>query len=374
MNVAALQLIDGSVLEGGGQLLRNSVAFSALFSRPIAIHNIRHNRKPPGLRYQHTAGIQLVADISSAHVTGCETGSNSVNFSPGLIRTGRQYTADPKTAGSTTLLLQVALPCLLYSASPAPSRLILRGGTNATHAPQIDYTQHIFLPFLRRHFGLNPTLEVVKRGYYPKGGGEIRLTLSPIKGPLSPVLLTERGMVKSVCGKAYVAGLPRHLAEQMCSAAKSKLVSSGIDSTVIDITAVREKNQDVVGSGSGVVLWAETENGCILGGSSIGLKGKDPETVGQEAADELIRNLNHGGCVDEYLQDQIIIFLALAKGTSSIRTGPLTLHTRTAIYIAEQLTCAKFKVVEEDDVSQTTLLSCDGVGYIAPDATTVIPG
>ncbi len=180
--------------------------------------------------------------------------------------------------------------------------MILRGGTNATHAPQIDYTQHIFLPFLRRHFGLNPTLEVVKRGYYPKGGGEIRLTLSPIKGPLSPVLLTERGMVKSVCGKAYVAGLPRHLAEQMCSAAKSKLVSSGIDSTVIDITAVREKNQDVVGSGSGVVLWAETENGCILGGSSIGLKGKDPETVGQETADELIRNLNHGGCVDEYLQ------------------------------------------------------------------------
>lgn len=212
------------------------------------------------------------------------------------------YTADPGTAGSTTLLLQIALPCILFSSTSSKANLILRGGTNAAQAPQIDYTEHVFLPFLRRHFGLQPQITIHKRGYYPKGGGEVQFSLLTIQGPLPAVDLTERGPIKSVSGKAYVAGLPRSLAEQMRTAAITELVLSGIDSSCINISAVREKKEDVIGSGSGIVIWAETEDGCVLGGSALGRKNKDFAEVGREAAAELVQNLAHGGCVDEYLQ------------------------------------------------------------------------
>ncbi|KAJ3553579.1 hypothetical protein NM688_g3532 [Phlebia brevispora] len=103
-----------------------------------------------------------------------------------------------------------------------------------------------------------------------------------------------------------------------------------------------------------------------FGGGAIGKKGKKPWTVGEEAAEEILSNLREGGCVDEYLQDQIIVFLALAAGRSTIRTGPLTLHTKTAMWIAEELTDATFDVKEDTD--GTILLSCEGIGYTSRKA------
>ncbi|KAF7796539.1 hypothetical protein EIP86_007719 [Pleurotus ostreatoroseus] len=351
-------LLDGGVLEGGGQLLRNAVALSVLLSKPIAVNNIRENRKPPGLRPQHAAGLRLAAQLCSGQLTGGEPKSKSMKFTPGPINLSQTYLADPGTAGSTTLLLQVALPCLLFAPfdSRSPTELILRGGTNATQAPQIDYAQHVLLPFLHKHFGINAALDIHKRGYYPRGGGEVRVSVPSFVGPLRPLTLTERGVVTSIHGRARAVQ----------KAAHSRLVASGIEPDIINIDAVRERNEDVVGAGSGVVLWAETDKGCRIAGSTIGAKGKDSSTVGEQAADELIRNLNEAGCVDEYLQDQLIIFLALAAGKSVIRIGPSTLHTRTAIWVAEQLTDAKFHVEEQEDGS--TLLYCDGICYTSAKA------
>ncbi|OSX64634.1 hypothetical protein POSPLADRAFT_1136578 [Postia placenta MAD-698-R-SB12] len=359
-------LIDGSTLEGGGQLLRNSVALSALLHRPIAIENIRSGRKQSGLRPQHAAGLRLVSELCSGNLIGSELGSTKMEFYPGHIRLSEHYVADPQTAGSVTLLLQVSLPCLLF-APPArtyvPTHLTLRGGTNALQAPQIDYTLNVFLPFLRRHLALSPALHIAKRGFYPKGGGEVHVSVTPRTDPLPPVTLTERGPVTAVNGRAYVAGLPAHLAASMRDGAAAVLVAAGVSAKVIHIETVREKPSEAVGSGSGIVLWVETQGGCILGGSAVGSKGKHPAAVGQEAAEELARNLRHGGCVDEYMQDQMIIFLALAQGRSRVRTGPITLHTKTAIWVAEHLTNAKFEIREETD--QHFVVQCDGVGYIA---------
>lgn len=249
-------------------------------------------------------GLRLVADICQAQLAGGVPGSSAIEFIPGDIQLAQHYTADPGTAGSTTLLLQVSLPCLLFSPAPhaPPTHLILRGGTNAIQAPQIDYTLHVFLPFLSRHFSLQPSLQLVKRGYFPKGGGEVSVSISPVRGPLPSITLTHRGAVTSVSGRAYVAGLPAHLATAMRDSACSVLSNAGISPSLIDITSVREKPSDAVGSGSGIVLWAETEGGCVLGGSALGTKGKDFGRVGEEAAEELMRNLAHGGCVDEYMQ------------------------------------------------------------------------
>lgn len=303
-------LIDGSVLEGGGQILRNSTSLSALLGKPISIHKIRNARKPPGLRNQHRTGLELAAELSSARLTGATTGSEAIDFFPGRIVLPGAFTADCVTAGSTTLLLQIALPLLLFSPAPgtSPSILTLLGGTNATLAPQIDYSQRVFLPFLRRHFGLPPgsvEIEIRKRGYYPKGGGEVRVSVTPVE-MLRAAQVLERGRVKYIGGIAHFAGLPMSVGREMVLGARRKLREvKGLNAigeegrVEMDIQFKRERNEDTKGAGSGIVLWAELEGGGIIGGSAVGSKGLEPYKVGEEAAQELLRGLDADGCVDE---------------------------------------------------------------------------
>lgn len=136
MDSAALE-IDGSVMEGGGQILRVSAALSCITGSPIRITKIRAGRSSPGLRPQHLSGLQLVSDLCSGSLQGASIGSTDISLTPGKIHSGT-HTADTHTAGSVCLLLQVALPCALYA--DASSQLLLKGGTNAEMAPQIDYT------------------------------------------------------------------------------------------------------------------------------------------------------------------------------------------------------------------------------------------
>lgn len=253
------------------------------------------------------SGLKLAAEICNAGTEGIREGSETISFNPNAPKPG-EYLADPGTAGATTLLLQVALPCLLFSArkeseslEPTESVLILRGGTNAIAAPQIDFTIEIFFPFIRRHFNICPKLNIKRRGYFPRGGGEISVIIPSMPGPLPAISLISRGHVIAVRGRAYVAGsLPTRIAQLIADAARSQLLSSGIDRKLVRIDT--EKDTTAVGNGSGIMLWAETQEGCIIGGSAIGVKGVNASQTGKEAADELLRNLDHGGCVDEYLQ------------------------------------------------------------------------
>ncbi|KAL1683481.1 RNA 3'-terminal phosphate cyclase domain-containing protein [Schizophyllum commune] len=337
------KFIDGSTLEGGGQILRNSVALAALLSMPLSIHNIRANRAQPGLKSQHAAGLRLAAEISNARLTGASgasgvsIGLTEVDFIPGRIETGIGYTGDAITAGSTTLLLQIALPMLVFSHEPQPTKLTLLGGTNATQAPQADYAQHILLPFCRKFFGLDADLTIQRRGYYPKGGGRLEATIRPVAGPLKPVRLLEHGKVQRVRGIAHVAGVPRSLAEQMARGAREVLQTHPeLESVDIAIECTRERNDNTAGAGSGIVLWAELDGGGTLGGSAVGKKGASAASKGEEAARELLKAMNNGGCVDE-----------------------------TAIWVAEQLTDAKFRVEVNEGIH---VVRCQGIGYTAPSA------
>lgn len=384
-------ILDGSVLEGGGQILRNAVALSALLHKPITIQKIRGGRAQPGLKNQHRTGLELAAQIASATLTGAKNSSSSITFIPGALNVPGEYTADAVTAGATALMLQISLPLLLFTpqstspdtATPASSVLTLRGGTNGTSAPQADYAQHILLPFLTRNFNIPPiSLSIPRRGYFPKGGGELVAHITPLPPgqKLQSFTLLERGKVVKISGIAHFAKLPAVVGKDMVAGAKKRLRKAGYralqqstdeyqvygddDGIPIDIQWAREDNAVAVAGGSGIVLWAELEGGGIIGGSAVGTKAKSALTLGEEAADALIKNLDGGGCVDEWLQDQIIIFMALAEGTSQVRCarGQLELHTITAIWLAEELTDAKF-AVEEDPAG--TIIRCQGIGYTA---------
>ncbi|CAG5862684.1 unnamed protein product [Menidia menidia] len=329
MDSAAVE-IDGSVMEGGGQILRLSAALSCITGSAIKITKIRAGRSTPGLSLQ-----------------GATIGSTDISLTPGKIRSGN-HTADTQTAGSVCLLLQVALPCTLYA--DAASQLCLKGGTNAEMAPQIDYTVKVFKPIVER-FGLQFDCDVRLRGYYPKGGGEVMVTVNPVK-ELQPVTMTERGNITKIHGRAFVAGvLPFKLAKDMSTAAV-RTIRKEIKELYINIQPLQEKEK-AYGNGNGIIIIAESSTGCLFAGSALGKKGVYADKVGIEAAEMLLRNIRHNGCVDEFLQDQLIIFMALAKGTSRIRTGP-----------------AKFTITKcEDQLSSnvTYIIECEGSGALNPN-------
>jgi RNA 3'-terminal phosphate cyclase (ATP) len=269
-------------------------------------------------------GLELAANIASARLTGAQNKSQEIEFIPGRICLPNNYSADAITAGSITLLLQVALPLLLFSHSPVPpSILTLHGGTNASLAPQVDYTKYIFLPFIHKYFGVDKvSLHIAKRGYFPKGGGKVSLNVTPLSGTqkLQGFSLMDRGKVKRITGITHFAGLPNVVAEGIVRGAKRKLAAAGYNggdesmSTIdtpdllkdnsdvpIQISCRREPPQLTTGAGSGIVLWAELDGGGVIGGSAVGSKDVEPEKTGEQAADELVRGLNEGGCIDEVI-------------------------------------------------------------------------
>lgn len=354
--------IDGSLLEGGGQVLRNSMALSALLRKPIHIVNIRAGRSKPGLRAQHLKGIELVARMYQGALTGANLNSVEVTFEPDSFYPEEKFEVDIQTAGSICLLIQTSLPPLLYSGHP--NIVIMKGGTNAAAAPQIDYFLNVFKPIVSKHFGLQINADVIRRGYFPKGGGIVALTTQPLINPIPAIQMMDRGHVKKIWIRSFVAGLHKNINGRIIESALKPLknyLRHSENHTYREIEwQIDEVEEDnFLGRGTGVIIIAETSTGCLLAGSALGEKRMPAEQIGEEAVESLISDLRAGGCVDQYLQDQLIIWMALAGGVSSVLTGELTLHTRTAIHFAELMSKAKFVVVDRGN--GTFIITCQGI-------------
>jgi RNA 3'-terminal phosphate cyclase (ATP) len=319
--------LDGSYGEGGGQILRTAVALSAVTGKPVEIHSIRKMRPKPGLAAQHVKAIETVSSICDAEVEGCSLHSTYLSFKPAKIK-GGTYDIDIGTAGSITLLLQCLMPAAMHA--PSPVKLTIKGGTDVAWSPPIDYLRYVTLGALSR-MGYECQLRLVRRGYYPRGGG-------CVEAIISPSTLKKTSFDKNQCniveGISHSLGLPAHVAQRQASSAEKILREEGYN------TSISLEIKDGISTGSGITLWCGT-----AGGSSLGKPGLRAEKVGNTAAVSILRELKPGAGVDIYLADQLIPYLALARG-SSFTTRVLTPHAKTNIWVTEQFLDVKFKIEE----------------------------
>lgn len=347
--------VQGDMLEGGGQILRLSTALAALIGEPIRIVRVRGKRRPPGLRRQHMTALRVLASLCNGHVEGLRLGSTEVYFEPGGLK-GGSYRFDVGTAGSTTLILQAAMPVMAFA--PAPVKLRLRGGTNNPMAPPVDYLERVLLEDLRI-MGVETRLRVYRRGFYPRGGGEVEVQTQPSR-KLKPLMLQELGRILEVRGLVYSCRLPGHIADRMASSASERLRRAGLD-PVFEKEVLQPGNPKCsLDPGCGVVLSVKHTHGSF-GVDNLGVKGKRAELVGSEAAEQLIELVKGGYPVDRHLCDQLIIWVALADGVSRIKTVELTLHALTCVELTKTILGAEFKV--EGDLGMPAVIECRGVGY-----------
>jgi RNA 3'-terminal phosphate cyclase (ATP) len=342
--------IDGSIGEGGGQVIRSALSLSALLSKPFHIINIRGNRPKPGLRAQHLAAVRAMKEISGAMVEGDKIDSRELRFQPGPVRSG-EYAFDIGTAGATPLVLQTLLPPLIFA--DRVSRLALIGGTHVPISPPFHFLSEVFLPFLNE-MGIHVRASLRSYGFYPKGGGRIEVEIRPTDGQnlAAPISQNEKAP-RTVHGISAVANLPRSIAERQKDAVLQELKRENIGAD-IEIKSVRSP-----GTGTFVFLLAAGLH-CRAGFSSIGVRGKPAETVGSEAALSLIRYYTREGCLDPHLVDQIVLYLALLKGESSFTTTEVTNHLLTNLHIIELFLDNEYRV--EGAVGSPGRVMIQGIG------------
>jgi len=348
--------IDGSYGEGGGQIIRTAVALSAVTGTEVTISNIRINRPKPGLKAQHMTAIRTAADMTGARLSGLKPGSTELTFSPGDI-SGGHYNMDIGTAGSITLLLQCLMP--VASAAQEPVSLEITGGTDVAWSPPVDYMSHVLLPVLLA-MGLECSIELYRRGYYPRGGGRVTAIIHP--SALQAVVLDkedERDTKKeetekekevgkeiepcTVAGISHSSNLPPHVARRQADTAATALEKAGYSSSIDTRLA------SVPSTGSGITLWCGH-----AGGSALGKRGLPAEKVGKAAAREIITELDSGATVDVHLADQLIPYMGLAGG-GSFTVREVSGHTRTNIWVVEQFLGVEFRIEEKKDVFKISL-------------------
>ena len=312
-------VIDGSLGEGGGQVLRSALSLSLLTGQAFTMNNIRVARPRSGLCAQHLSAVQAAAQISRAVVEGDRKGSVQISFSPGPIVPG-DYHFDIGTAGSTSLVFQTLL--LPLALAPGESHLSITGGTHVPWSPCYHYLDWHWGHLLSR-MGVRFDLTLARAGFYPKGGGEIQARI-PGNAPIQGIDLAERGKLLRVRGLSGVANLPLDIAERQRTQSLRRLQHL-VAKTDVDVAI---ESFAAYSKGTVLLLMAEFEHSqaCFF---ALGARGKPAERVADEAVDGLAKFLKTDGAVDDWLADQILLPMAMATTPSVLSTCEVTQHLLT---------------------------------------------
>jgi len=337
--------LDGSRIEGGGQIVRTALAASALTMQGFEVVNIRSGREKSGLKQQHLTAVNSLKKMCNAQVSDIQLGSTSLKFVPGKLNVS-SIEIDIRTAGSITLLLQALMMPLFFNKTRVD--LIIKGGTDVIWSPSIDYLKFVLLPHLRK-FVKSVDIVTKQRGNFPRGGGEISVSIRPkfkfqeypsfnvfrkeVFENVPHFKLEDQGKLIKINGVSHASRnlSERNVAERQADSAKTILKSLGVP-----VSIQPEYNQSL-SAGSGITLWAifstgkdiEIENPIILGSCNVGELGIRAEDVGMNCAKDLINEINRGSAVDSHLSDQLIPWLMFG---GVIDTKELTNHSRTNLW------------------------------------------
>jgi RNA 3'-terminal phosphate cyclase (ATP) len=324
--------IDGSYGEGGGQLVRTAVALAALTGSALRLTKVRANRARPGLAAQHLAAVRAVAALCEARCEALELHATAFTFVPSAPSKGGELRVEVGTAGSVTLVLQALMPVLL--AASHPSRVVVTGGTDVRRAPPWDFFREVLLRHLAR-LGARTHASLTRRGYYPGGGGEVAIDVEP--AALRPLQLAAPAAPWCIAGEAHVARLPRSIAERMRRAALDALGGEApVHARVLG-------DAETAGTGGAVALWGQSEAG-VIGAARVAERGVRAEALGEAVGRELAADIASGAMLDVHSADQILVYLAMAKGKSSFTTREVSSHARTAMWLIPQFLPVRFSV------------------------------
>ncbi len=350
--------LDGSYGEGGGALVRTALALSTLTGKSFTVNNIRAGRPKPGLKAQHLTAINALKQICKAETNEVLLGTTELTFKPGKIKSGR-YDIDIGTAGSITLLLQsLILPAMF---APGPITLTVIGGTCGKWQASVDYLQNILSPILQRFAKIE--LKILKRGYYPKGGGKIELKIRPILNlqeasfweelqlKFPKFNLQSSGDLQQIRG---VVNVSEELAEKEVGERISLAAERFLKKYEVPVN-IRVEYAKALSIGGEVILWSVNgdsyENGRKAGDALVEPR-KSSEQIGKEAAEELSNQIDQNFGIDKFAADMLIHFMALLPG--SIITSEISNHLKTNIYVTEKFLPVGFKI-EKNSVSISSL-------------------
>jgi RNA 3'-terminal phosphate cyclase (GTP) len=361
--------IDGSYLEGGGQIIRTALALSSLTGESFEAFNIRKGRKAPGLKAQHLHCIKALEKLCNAKPGYVELASEKLRFIPGKLE-GKTINIDIGTAGSVSLLLQsILLPSFFANRK---TRIKLTGGTSGKWAMPYDFFANVLAPHLKK-FCKKLELKLIRRGYYPAGGGKIEITVAPeyklsdfenfnqfqkhLKENAPQINLTEQGHLVQIKGISHASTKLQsaNVAERQAKAAK--LILNKLNCPV----QIQAEYADTFSPGSGITLWAifskdqeeiDFKNPIFLGADALGERGKRAEVVGEEAANKLIKEINSKSPVDSHTADNLIPWLALFG--RQIKVSEITNHTKTNIWTCEQFLGKLFAINEKENIIKRT--------------------
>jgi RNA 3'-phosphate cyclase len=343
--------IDGSQGEGGGQILRTSVSLSCILGIPIKIKNIRSGRKEPGLRPQHLQAVLSAAEISNSRIIGAEVGSTSIELVPGEPSKSVFKRIETGTAGSVTLIAQTLIPIGIFRNLELDLEIL--GGTEVPASPTIDYLQRIVLPVYRK-IGGDVQIDLNRRGYYPRGGGIIRVAVKRSSTKLRPLEFGPKSNQNLATDATIIASsslLPSHVTQREVESATAVLSRNGIH--------VKEAKVDysnkALSPGNSILVYRQNEAEYI-GASALGERGKKSEEVGAEAAQEFLTEARGRPNLDSHLADMVVTLLSCITQKSSFTTSKITRHLETNIQVASKMTGTTFRI---SDISEKKIYAVE---------------
>jgi RNA 3'-terminal phosphate cyclase (ATP) len=337
--------IDGSHGEGGGQIVRSSLALSLVTGRSVVIDKIRAGREKPGLMRQHLTAVNAAVEISGAAATGAAVGSRALTFEPQPVRAG-EYKFSVGTAGSATLVLQTVLPALLLA--EGPTTLILEGGTHNPWAPPFDFLKEAFLPLVNR-MGPHVEVEIERHGFFPAGGGRFRVHIQPARS-LAGFDLYERGEVVTRRARVVMSDLPEHIARRELDTIRDKLGWAESDCAIDNVQSAGPGNAMLISIGSEHVTEVF---------SGFGRQGVKAEQVAGDVIKQVREYLKADAPVGPYLADQLMLPLGISAWQSaggSYRTLPLTRHATTHVELLREFLGVAIHVKKSSDGGRCTVL------------------